>query len=116
MQEIYIYIGITACTWEEGNHSNKTSFNNKKYSKSTTLSKHVCDLRNTIQVMQNITSQARKTTLIYNDSKQCNFSLKVKIVIIIFIEQCKVDRSSEIISICRHENKFLQLYHDTKDE
>lgn len=114
MQEIYI--GITAGTWEEGNYSNKKSFNNKKYAKSTTLSKHVCDLINTIQVIQNITSQARKTTLTYNDSKQCNFSLEVKIAIIIFIEQCKVDRSPDIISICRHENKFLQPYHDTKDE
>ena len=69
------------------------------------------------QDIPEISWKIKKSAPTYNNnSKQCILCLEEKMAIITFPEQQKLlNKRSELMSKCRHENKFLSHYYDSKD-
>ena len=112
-----IYIGLTERPRKQRSYSHKLSFTNKKYAHITALSKYLWDLKDKIQDIPEISWKIKKFAPAYNNnSKRCILCLEEKMAIITFPEQQKLlNKISELISKCRHKNKFLLHYYDSKD-
>ena len=89
------------------------SFNHKKYSNETELSKYVWHLK------ENNTDYTIKWSIIKNSisytggSKRCNLCLEEKLSILKEKSKYLLNKRSEIVSACHHKNKF-QVNHLTK--
>ena len=95
----------------------KTCLPNKKYAHSTALSKYVWDCKDKIKQTPEISWKIVKSAPAYtNTSKRCVLCLEEKMTIITYPDQEKLlNKRSELISKCRHENKFLLKYYDSND-
>ena len=104
-----IYIGLTERPWQQRSYSHKLSFTNRKYAHSTALSKYLWDLKDKNQDTPEMSRKIKKSTPAYNNnSKRCILCLEEKMAILTFPEQQKLlSKRSELISKCRHENKFF---------
>ena len=110
------YIGLTEGTWKQRSYKHSLSFRNKKYENSTTLSKHVWEQK--LENRQpNLKWSILATAPAYsNISKRCLLCLREKIEIISYpIQENLLNKRSELISKCRHQNKFLMKNYDSKD-
>ena len=102
-------------TLETKELSHKLLFTKRKYAHSTALSKHLWDLKDKIQDTPKISWKIKKSAPAYNNAKRCILCLEEKMAIITFPEQQKLlNKRSELKSKCRHENKFLLHYYDSK--
>mgnify|MGYP004361308217 CR=1 FL=1 len=111
-----IYLGLTEGTWKQRSYAYNSSFSNRKYINSTALSRHIWELKDNNQAHE-ITWSIKKTAPAYsNISKRCLLCLQEKMAIITFPEEDKLlNKRSELISKCRHENKFLLRNYDSWD-
>ena len=84
---------------------------------STALSKYVWDCKDKIKQTPEISWKIVKSAPAYtNTSKRCVLCLEEKMAIITYPDQEKLlNKGSELISKCRHENKFLLKYYDSND-
>ena len=100
------YIGLTEGTFKQRYTQHKATFKNRRYTNSTELSKHIWNLRDNNQdfnIKWSIISRARP----YNNiSKRCDLCLTEKLMIITAKQDELLNKRSELISKCRHENKF----------
>ena len=112
-----VYLGLTEGSWKQRNYRHKFSFSNKKYAHSTALSKYVWDCEDKIKQTPEISWKIVKSAPAYtNTSKRCVLCLEEKMAIITYPDQEKLlNKRSELISKCRHENKFLLKYYDSND-
>ena len=100
------YIGLTANSFKQRWYNHKHTFRNEDKKKSTELSNHIWDLQLTDispKLNWEIIDHARPYI---NGSKQCNLCLTEKY----HIMTSKLDlinKRSELVSKCRHVNKFL---------
>ena len=107
------YIGMTSNTFKERFRNHIKSFNHKKYSNETELSKYVWHLK------ENNTDYTIKWSIIKNSisytggSKRCNLCLEEKLSILKERSKYLLNKRSEIVSACHHKNKF-QVNHLTK--
>ena len=104
-----VYIGLTSKEFKERHSRHLTSFRHEKYSSETTLSKHYWEVKN--QTNQNLSlkwSVIKSVPSYSNVSKNCPLCLHEKYEILHY-EQPKdlLNKRSEIISKCRHLNKYL---------
>ena len=103
------YIGLTEGTFKQRFSQHKAKFKHRKYTNSTELSKYIWKLRDNNQdfnIKWTIISRARP----YNNiSKRCDLCLTEKLMIITANPDRILNKRSELISKCRHENKFLSL-------
>ena len=113
-----VYLGLTEGTWKQRNYQHKHTFNDQKQEHSTSLSKFVWSTKDrNNNVPPKISWSILKHTSAYsNKTKRCMLCLQEKLAIITYPEQHKLlNKRSELISKCRHENKFLLSYYDSKD-
>ena len=100
------YIGLTEGTFKQRFSQHKATFKHRKYTNSTELSKYIWKLRDNNQdfnIKWTIISRARP----YNNiSKRCDLCLTEKLMIITANPDRILNKRSELISKCRHENKF----------
>ena len=100
------YIGLTAGTFKQRYTQHKATFKNRRYTNSTELSKHIwnlCDNNQDFNIKWSIISRERH----YNNiSKCCDLCLTEKLMIITAKQDALLNKRSELISKCRHENKF----------
>ena len=100
------YIGLTEGTFKQRFYNHQLSFRNTNYAKSTELSKHIWSLkgeRRDYRIKWTIVTSAAP----YNNvSKRCNLCLTEKLKIIDADKSNLLNKRSELISKCRHENKF----------
>jgi hypothetical protein len=103
------YIGLTEGEWKKRFANHKQSFKNRKYSKDTMLSKYIWELKDEKIDDYILNWSILKTAPAYNNiSKRCILCLQEKFEIIKHPNQnCLLNKKSELISKCRHENKFL---------
>ena len=103
------YIGITEGPWRARHAVHKTSFTNRNYPTRTSMTDYVWKMKDEIGEMPKITWTIEKTAQAYNNiSKKCNLCLQEKIEIIEYPDQKNLlNKRSELINKCRHENKFL---------
>ena len=100
------YIGLTANSFKQRWYSHKHTFRNEDKKKSTELSNHVWDLQLmdiSPQLNWEIIDHARPYI---NGSKRCNLCLTEKFHIMTS-ELDLINKRSELVSKCRHVNKYL---------
>ena len=77
-----------------------------KYKNNTELSKYIWTLQNENDTYNIMWKIIEKATPYNNISKRCNLCLTEKYHIITFNDKCLLNKRTELISKCRHENKF----------
>ena len=102
-----VYKGITELKFKARYANHKKAFNNDKYKKDSELSKEVWRLKEK-KVDFTIKWKVIRQFPAYNQSsKRCPLCQNEKLAILEHGEQNLLNRRSEIISKCRHQNKFL---------
>ncbi len=100
------YIGMTTSTFKERYRNHIKSFNHKRYSNDTELSKYIWKLKDNKQDFD-ITWSVLKQSISYTGgSKRCNLCLEEKLGILKNKNnQNLLNKISEIVSTCNHRKK-----------
>ena len=110
------YIGLTEGTWKQRSYKHALSFRNKKYENSTTLSKYMWKKKSANHQPKLQWSIVTSAPAYSNISKRCPLCLNEKLAIITYPnQQDLLTTRSELISKCRHQNKFLLKNYDSND-
>lgn len=100
------YIGLTEGTFKNRLNSHNLSFTKEKYKNATELSKHIWSLKAKNAEYTVKWSKIATAAAYNNHSKRCNLCLTEKFYIITSRLPNLLNKRSELISKCRHENKF----------
>jgi len=110
-----IYVGLCETTFKKRYANHKKSFNTEKYRYSTTLSNEYWKLKE-LNAGPKVTWKVKRKCKSYNTtSKKCNLCASEKYEIATYKGSDILNKRSEVISKCRHQNKFRLALHDTKD-
>ena len=104
---IATYLGAAANSFKERYRNHTLSFNNKKYEFSTSLSKHVWNLKSNNKPFTISWTIAGKDPPYNPVAKLCKLCLLEKTLILISSEPNSINKRSELMSKCRHRAKFL---------
>ena len=88
-------------------NNHKLSFRDRKHSHSTALSKHIWDVKDSntdYQINWRITKRANAYRGI---PSRCNLCLSEKLCILSARDISLLNKKSELVTKCRHENKFF---------
>ena len=104
-----VYIGLTEGEWKKRHSGHKTSFKYKKLAKSTALSTYFWEIKEKEKIDPILTWSILKSVPAYsNITKRCPLCLQEKLAIISYEKSEELlNKRSELISKCRHQNKFL---------
>lgn len=105
--EMKRYTGMSAPAVKARIANHNTSFRNERYSASTELSKHVWHAKNSSKpysIEWSIKDRARSYS---NTSKRCNLCTTEKYHILLSSGPDSLNRRSELVSKCRHQNKYI---------
>jgi hypothetical protein len=101
------YVGLTENEFKTRYTNHKASFNNYEKRNSTELSKYIWNLKNN-NISYSIRWKILKRAKSYsNASKRCNLCIWEKYFIICKPDIATLNRRNELVSTCRHANKFL---------
>ena len=103
------YKGVTE---GEGKHrvgTHTTSFNNVKYRNSSELSKYIWKLKDDKREYELKWKIIGKSNPYINGTKKCNLCTTEKLHIINSDNNNTINKRSELISKCRHENKYYLI-------
>jgi len=106
-----LYIGLTEPTFKTRFNNHKSSFKNESRQNSTELSKYIWQLKKnnkTFDITWSIVSSARPYT---SETKKCDLCLTEKLSILNADKRRLLNKRPELISKCRHENKFYLVNH-----
>ena len=104
------YVGHTECQFKTRYNGHTSSFRNAKYKHATELSKHVWNLNNK-NVKYSIKWRVLARCNSYsNKTKRCHLCLHEKYIIIYHPKLASLNSRNELLSKCRHRNKFLLSY------
>ena len=110
------YIGLAEPKFKKRYANHKTSFANERYEKETELSKEVWRLKRKHRSPKITWKTIRQCPPFNRSSLRCSLCLTEKLEIASFPNPDKLLNSrNELISKCRHVNKFTLKNHDTKD-
>ena len=111
------YLGTAEGDFKKRFYNHKKSFKNKSYMNETTLSKYVWDLKLKHKVTPKLKWSILKTVPSYsNITKRCKLCLQEKFEILTYPKQDELlNKRSELISKCRHMNKFLLSNYKAND-
>ena len=100
------YIGMTTNSFKERYRNHTKYFQHKKYSNETELSKHIWNLKNKKQNFNINWSILKRSAAYSGGSNRCNLCLEEKLCIMKSEKPTFFNKKSEILSTCRHKNKF----------
>ena len=100
------YIGLTEGPFKLRFNQHTSSFKHEKHSNCTELSKHVWKLKNKGKQYNIKWSIITKASPYNNKSKRCNLCIAEKFHILNFKGNNLLNKRDELVSKCRHENKF----------
>ena len=106
--ETKIYIGLCETEFKSRYANHNKAFRHRKYEHETELSKHIWSLKDENKEFKIEWSIIKRATSYSPTSKTCNLCLTEKLMLI--IERDKdilLNKRSEIVSKCRHQNKFI---------
>ena len=114
------YIGMIANPFKERYRNHTKSFEDKKYANETELSKYICDLKEKDRVF-NIKWEILKRAATYTIGVwRCYLCLEEKQSILKADKRTLLNKRSELVSKCRHQNKFniskFSLVEERSDE
>ena len=111
-----VYIGLTEKEIKQRISGHKTSIKNAKYRKSTTLSTYIWNLKDQNIVPTLNWSIMKRVRAYSNTNKSCPLCLQEKLEILRFENKTELlNKRSEIVSKCRHLNKYLLANYKSKD-
>ena len=100
-------VGLTKNSFKKKYTNHKASFSHPNKRHSTELSKHVWNLKDN-NIDYTITWKILKQAAPYNPaSNRCNLCLWEKYFIICQPDLASLNKRNEVITSCRHANKFL---------
>ena len=105
------YIGCTAQTMKKRQYAHRDSFKYKNKKNGSRISQYIWELRNSGISMDNINiewSVLDRATAYRNGTRKCNLCLTEKYHIITSPLDL-INKRTEFISKCRHENKFYLM-------
>ena len=112
-EKIYAGVSEPAFRSRYGNH--KTSFNVRKYENSSELSKEFWKLKDK-GVTPHINWRIIKHCAAYNPvAKRCILCLSEKLYIAEYEGGNLLNKRDELVSKCRHLNKYMLINHDSQD-
>ena len=101
------YVGHTEGEFKTRYNGHTSSFRNSRYKHATELSKYVWHLKES-SVKYSIKWRIMKKCKSYsNKTKRCNLCLHEKFLIIYYPKLSSLNSRNELLSKCRHRNKFL---------
>ena len=100
------YIGLREGTFKKRFYNHRLTFRNRNYYQSTKLSKHIWELKDKKKNLNTGWSIIITTAPYNNSSKKCNLCLTEKFCIVKADKATLVNKRSELMSRCRHENKY----------
>ena len=103
-----VYLGTAEGDFKKWFYNHRKSFNNETSANDTTLTKYIWELKETSNSSPALAwSIAKKVPPYSNISKRCLLCLHEKLGIIDYSRREELlDKRSELISRCRHANKF----------
>jgi len=102
-----IYYGLTAPGFKSRYNNHTESFRNKNKSNSSELSKYIWQLKDSNKPYSIAWSIAAHAASYRGGMKRCNLCLTEKLIIIQADPQTLLNKRTELISKCRHQNKYL---------
>ena len=105
----HVYLGIAVGNWKQSLFNYRQSFKGKRHKNGTTLSSYLWHLKENHNQIPKLTwSFVRFAPGYLAISKRCLLCLHEKPLIINYHNQVELlNKRSEIMAKCRHENKFL---------
>ena len=101
------YVGLTETSFKARFANHKSSFNDPSKRLSTELSKHVWSLKEANQKFKITWKILKQTSPFSPISNRCNLCLWEKYFIICRPELATLNKRNELVTSCRHANKFL---------
>ena len=102
-----IYSGVCETPFKDRFRNHTKDFNHRKYNKSTELSKYIWELKDkdiTPSIKWKIVSKVISKTRV----NFCKLCLTEKFHIVNMFDDCRLlNKKSELINACRHQNKLL---------
>ena len=113
----HVYIGVTEDGWKQRYYNHTMSFRNQKHKNDTALSTFLWELKKSTKETPQLTWSVLKVAPAYsNISKRCLLCLNENLLITTYPDQKQLlNKRSELIAKCRHENKFLLMNYKTND-
>ena len=104
-----VYLGLTEGEFKTRYYKHSKSFRTKSYPNSTTLSSYVWEVKTEQNETPNLNWEIVRSVPAYsNITKRCMLCLYEKLLIATYPNQEELlNKRSELVSKCRHENKFL---------
>ena len=104
-----VYLGLTEGEFKTRYYKHSKSFRTKSYPNSTTLSSYVWEVKTDQNETPNLNWEIVRSVPAYsNITKRCMLCLYEKLLIATYPNQEELlNKRSELVSKCRHENKFL---------
>ena len=112
-QEEKKYRGSTGGAFKDRFPTHTASFRHEKYKTSTRLSKYIWELKEGNRPYNMKWSKIASAQPYQNGSKRCNLCLTEKLLIINGDENKLLNKRSDLISKCRHENKYYLMNYPT---
>ena len=111
------YLGLVGGEWKQRYYNHKRSFRNARHKNDTALSSYLWELKKKTSEIPKLTWSILKIVPGYsNISKRCLLCLHEKLYIATYHDQEELlSKRSELISKCRHENKFLLANYKAND-
>ena len=114
----HVYLGIAEGNWKQRLYNHRQSFKDKRHKNDTTLSSYLWDLKENHNQIPKLTwSIVRFAPGYSNISKRCLLCLHEKLLIINYHNPAELlNKRSELMAKCRHENKFLLSNYKGNDQ
>ena len=110
-----VYIGLCETSFKKRYANHRKSFNFEKYRNESELSKEVWKIKDTGNNYFIKWSIIRKCPSYNQSTKRCLLCINEKTDIALYKENNLLNKKSELVSKCRHQNKFSLSRFDTKD-
>ena len=110
-----VYIGLTENAFKQRYSNHMQSIRDEKYGNSTELSKYVWQLKKEGEEFKITWSINRRAQAYSNTTKRCDLCLTEKLSIINADKTTTLNKRSELVSKCRHKNKYY-LAHFSRDK
>ena len=112
-----VYLGTAEGEFKKRYYNHDKSFRHRSYANETTLSKYVWEIKDKCNEMPSLKWSAVKSVPgCSNISKRCLLCLHEKFEIVNYPNQEELlNKSSELISKCRHANKYLLANYKSND-
>ena len=100
------YIGLTEGTFKKRLYGHTSSFKHEKQEKSTGLSKYIWQRKRANEKYSIEWSVLRQAPAYNNIKKKCDLCLTEKLMISSAENKSSLNKRTELVSKCRHENKY----------